>query len=547
MGMSDLWYENAIIYCLDVETYQDSNGDGIGDFPGLTRRLDYISGLGVTCLWLMPFFPSPGRDDGYDVTDYYTVDPRLGTLADFVEFTNEAAERGIRVVVDMVLNHTSIEHPWFQAARSSRDNPYRDYYVWSTKPPQDTSDEVVFPGQQTGIWTWDDTAGAAYLHHFYDHQADLNMTNKTVRDELRKIIGLWLELGVSGFRIDAAPFMIDMTGVADNVDVHDPHRYLQDLRDFLSVRSGDAIFLGEVDLGPTEIAVYFGGGNEFQMLFNFLLNRDLFLALATERASPISRSLRDMPKIPRAGQWANFLRHHDELNLSRLMPEEREAVYKVFGSAPEMKIYERGLRRRLAPMLGGDRKRLELAFSLLFSLPGAPAFFYGDEIGMGEDLDLPERFSVRTPMQWSNEPNGGFSTAPADQMVRPMRAGGKYGYRRVNVTDQRRDRDSFLNWVASLIRTRKECPEFGWGNWSEIESGEPAVFAHECIWEDGGCVVAVHNLSRDDLSISLDIPDDECKRLFQVFGSRDDERPLADGPLALEGYGYRWYRRDGLR
>jgi maltose alpha-D-glucosyltransferase / alpha-amylase len=548
MAMSDLWYENAIIYCLDVETFMDGDGDGIGDFRGLTRRLDYLSGLGVTCIWLMPCFPTPNRDDGYDVTDYCSVDPRLGSLADFVEFTQEADERGMRVIVDLVANHTSDQHPWFQAARADRNSPYRDYYVWRSDDPGDTSDEVVFPGEQDGIWTFDEQAEEWYLHHFYPFQPDLNVTNPVVRDELRRIMGLWLQLGVSGFRVDAAPFLINLTGISDNVNVHDPHLYLRDMRDFLSHRRGDAILLGEVDLGPTQIANYFGDGNEFHLLFNFLLNRDLFLSLATETPDPLTLGLQELPAIPNLGQWVNFLRHHDELNLSRLTQHQQQEIFDVFAPREDMLIYNRGLRRRLAPMMNGDRRRMELAHSLLFSLPGTPMIFYGEEIGMGENLDLPARWSVRTPMQWSGDANGGFSTASEADIVRPMQAGGAFGYRKVNVTKQRPDPGSFLNWMANLIRARKECPEFGWGESEVIKTDVPAVYAQKSSWRDGGTAIAVHNFSREPCEVTLTLQDTRASDLIHLLGDRDYE-PLKGSKISMhmEGYGYRWMRVGSLR
>ena len=547
MLMSDLWYENTVIYCIDVETFMDSNGDGVGDFRGLTRRLDYLNALGINCIWLMPFFPSPGRDDGYDVTDYCSVDPRYGSLADFVEFSTEAKERGIRVVIDLVINHTSDQHPWFQAARKDPSSPFRDFYVWRTDDPGDTSDQVVFPGEQDGIWTWDEEAGAWYLHHFYPFQPDLNISNESVRDELRRIMGLWLELGVSGFRVDAAPFIINPTGVRDQMK-GEPHQYLRDMRTFLDHHRGDAVFLAEVDEGPTVIAEYFGGGNEFHLLFNFLLNRDLFLALSLEQADPIARCLKDMPSIPNMGQWVNFLRHHDELNLSRLTVRDREDVYRAFGPDPDMQIFDRGLRRRLAPMLGGDRNRLELAYSLLFSLPGTPMIYYGEEIGMGEDLSLEGRYAVRTPMQWSAEENAGFSTAPAEQLVRPVVSRGAYSYRKVNVTAQRPAPSSLLNWMAGLIRARKECPEFGWGDATIVAADARSVFAHRAEWKDGGVALAVHNLSREPVEVTLDLPDTDPGRMLVLLGDGGSSPPRGRGTrFQMAGYGYLWLRVGGLR
>jgi maltose alpha-D-glucosyltransferase/alpha-amylase len=310
----ELWFKQAIIYCLQVETYVDSNGDGIGDFPGLCERLDYLAGLGVTCLWLLPFYPTPGRDNGYDIADYYGVDPRLGTLGNFVELTHRARDRGIRVMIDLVVNHTSIEHPWFQAARSDRRSPYRDYYIWSKTKPDHAEEGVVFPGVQRAIWTYDSAARAYYYHRFYKHQADLNMANPAVREEIRQIMGFWLQLGVSGFRVDAAPFLLYTRG---NPTLHeeDPYQYLTEMREFLAWRNRDAILLAEANVPMAEAPKYFGGGTRFHVVFNFLLNQYVFLGLAREQATPIREALLAAPPLPRMGQWAHFLRNHDELDL----------------------------------------------------------------------------------------------------------------------------------------------------------------------------------------------------------------------------------------
>lgn len=541
------WYENAIIYCLDVETYMDSDGDGVGDFAGLTRRLDYLSGLGVNCIWLMPFYPTPNQDDGYDVSDYYSIDPRLGNLGDFVDMIGEARERGMRVIVDLVPNHCSIEHPWFQEARKDPNSKYRDYFVWREDDPGDTSDMIVFPGEQEGIWTYDEVAGAYYLHHFYPFQPDLNITNPDVRNELEKIMGLWLQLGVSGFRVDAAPFLIGMTGLEDQPQPADPHQYLQQLRDFMTHRQGDAVFLGEVDVGFSTVADYFGGGNELHLLFNFIINRSLFLSLAEQSKDPLEIAFLELPEIPVEGQWVNWLRHHDETNLSRLTQKQRDTIFAEFGPDENMQIYGRGLRRRLAPMLGGDRKQMQMAHSLMFSLPGTPMIYYGEEIGMGENLEVPGRLSVRTPMQWSSEPNGGFSTAAPEDLVRPMIAGGDFGYERVNVMSQRPDPDSFLNFMGQLIRARKEMPEIGWGKTKVIETNDPAVLCLLAQY-DGSVAVTVHNLSPEPRSVKLKLdPDEYSDPLIDLLSDKPYRR--LDNPTSsfrLSGFGYRWMRLGGL-
>jgi maltose alpha-D-glucosyltransferase/alpha-amylase len=545
--MIDLWYKDAILYSLDVETFQDANGDGIGDFRGLTERLDYLSSLGVTCLWLLPFYPSPNRDNGYDVMDYYGVDARLGTLGDFVEFMHQARERGLRVIIDLVVNHTSDQHPWFQAARRSKDSPYRDYYIWADALPADANEGMVFPGYQDAIWDWDEVAGAWYYHRFYIHQPDLNIANPEVREEICRIMGFWLELGVSGFRLDAAPFLIEMKTAEG--DGEEQYAYLREFRDFLSWRRGDAILIAEANVTREEVSQYFGEG--IHMLFSFLLNQHLFLALARQEAAPLVQGMQLPPVPPPTGQWANFLRNHDELDLGRLTPEDRQKAFAEFAPDPSMQLYDRGIRRRLPPMLGGDRRRLELAYSLLFSLPGTPVLRYGEEIGMGDDLSLPERESVRTVMQWSTESNSGFSIAPADRLVRPAILDGPFGVQAgVNVEEQHRESGSLLHWMEQLIRTRKQCPEIGWGEWRILETGDPAVFAHCCTW-NGGIVVAVHNLEDRPTTVRLggSFLQDQSRDLpmLELLGAQAHQSVPCDGEIALGPYGYRWFRIGGAR
>jgi maltose alpha-D-glucosyltransferase / alpha-amylase len=537
--MRDLWYKNAIIYSLDVETFQDSNGDGVGDFEGLSLRLDYLAGLGITCLWLLPFYPTPNKDNGYDVTDYYTIDPRHGTLGDFVEFTRQAHERGMRIVIDLVVNHTSDQHPWFQAARADRESPYRQYYVWADEKPHDADEGVIFPGVQESTWTWDEQAGAYYHHRFYEHQPDLNIANPEVRREICKIMGFWLALGVSGFRVDAAPFLIEMQGM-DGGET-DSYRYLREFRDFLSWRRGDAILLAEANVEMEKIDEYFGDGDKMHMLFNFYLNQQLFLALAREEAAPLVHGLTEPPTPPSTGQWANFVRNHDELSLDKLSDAEREEVFAAFGPEPQMQLYERGIRRRLPPMLGGDQQRIALAYSLLFTLPGTPVLRYGEEIGMGDDLSLKERDSVRTPMQWADEPNAGFSTADSDALVLPVIDDGAYAYHDVNVAEQRRDPDSCLNRIERMIRNRRETPEFGWGAWQIIETGEPTVLAIRYEWESR-VVIAVHNLGRESCTITLQIDESGAVHLIDLLDNDLHELNSETHKLDIEGYGYRWLR-----
>jgi maltose alpha-D-glucosyltransferase/alpha-amylase len=545
----DLWYKDAVIYSLDVETFQDSNGDGIGDFRGLGERLDYLASLGVTCLWLLPFYPTPDRDNGYDVQDYYGVDPRLGTLGDFVEFMHKARERGIRVLIDLVVNHTSDQHPWFQAARRSKDSPYRDYYIWSDTLPANAHEGMVFPGYQDSVWDWDDAAQAYYFHRFYAFQPDLNISNPLVREEICRIMGFWLELGISGFRVDAAPFLVEMKG-ADARPGEDHYAYLRELRDFLSWRRGDAILLAEANVSRDQVAEYFGDDAKIQMLFSFLLNQHLFLSLARQEAAPLVRGLLLPPVPPPTGQWANFLRNHDELDLGRLTDEERQDVLRAFAPEPDMQLYGRGIRRRLPPMLGtsgGDRRRIEMAYSLLFSLPGTPVLRYGEEIGMGDDLSLSQRESVRTVMQWSTERNGGFSIAEPGRLARTTIADGPFGFKSgTDVEDQQRDAGSLLHWMVRLIRTRKQCPEVGWGDWKILETGDPGVFAHRCTWR-GGTVVAVHNLADRPAAVRLDLEEQSREKLVELLGDQPYKLVRADEEIDLEPYGYRWFRIGGAR
>ncbi|WP_313691598.1 alpha-amylase family protein [Halorarum halobium] len=539
----ETWFKNAVVYAVDVETFNDSNGDGVGDFPGLMEKLDYLDRLGVSALWLLPFYPTPNRDNGYDVADYYGVDSRLGTLGDFVEFMDEAEAHGIRVLVDLVVNHTSDQHPWFQAARRDPDSKYRDYYVWiEERPPPDPERGTVFPGEveDERVWTYDEEAGAYYYHRFYPFQPDLNLANPEVRAEIYRIMKFWLELGVSGFRVDAATLMIQPKH-PDAEQLDDPHEVLRSLKRHAVARRSDAVLLAEADDAPGELASYFGDGAEMDLLMNFVLNAHLVAALATERAAPLAEGLERLPPAD-VGQWMNFLRNYDELNIGRLPTDLRETVFDRFAPEEDMRIYGRGIRRRLAPMLEGDERRIKLAFSLLFSMPGTPMLLYGDEIGMGEDLSLPGRTSVRTPMQWTDEENGGFSTADPDDLVLPAVSGGEFGYESVNVAAQRAEAESLLNWMERLIATRRESTEIGEGEFSVLEADDPCAFAHRYDY-DGNSVVCVHNLADETCSLEFDLELREGDALYPLLGTADHARH-DDGSCAvtLEEYGYIWLR-----
>jgi maltose alpha-D-glucosyltransferase / alpha-amylase len=539
-AMIDLWYKNAVIYCLDVGTFADGYGDGVGDFRGLCDRLPYLAGIGVTCVWLLPFSPSPLRDHGYDIEDYYGVHPRYGTLGDFVNFIRQADELGVRVIADLVVNHTSNQHRWFKSARADAQSPYRDWYVWSRRKPRDAESGIVFPGVQKTTWTRDRQARAYYFHRFYDFQPDLNLSNPAVREEIERIMGFWLQIGVTGFRIDAVPFLIEQKGVREPMGPED-YGLLTEFRRFLSWRRGDAMTLAEANVTPREVLNFFGDGDRMNLLFNFWANQHLFLAVATEDARPLRKAYEQLPELPPTAQWANFLRNNDELDLGRLQPEERQRCFEAFAPEPEMQLYGRGVRRRLAPMLQGDRRRLELMNSLLFTLPGTPVIRYGEEIGMGEDLRLPEREALRTPMQWSDEANGGFSPAPTRKLVRPIIDKGEYRYQRVNVAAQRLDSGSLLNWTERAIRTRKECPEFGWGTLQFLDTDHPAVLAHACTWR-GQTVIAIHNFSRASCTVKVKWPRDTGDLLYLFGRGVHEPQPASTGIIDLDGYDYRWLR-----
>lgn len=543
--INDLWYKNAVVYCLSVETFMDGNGDGVGDFQGLARRLDYLAGLGITAIWLMPFQTSPGRDDGYDVSDYYNVDPRYGTLGDFVEFTHGAKQRGIRVLIDLVVNHTSDQHPWFQEARKDEQSIYRDWYVWSKEKPDNADQGMVFPGVQKTTWTRDTVAGQYYFHRFYDFQPDLNTSNPHVQAEILKIMGFWIQLGVSGFRMDAVPFVIAEKG-AGLKKPREQFNMLRTFREFLQWRQGDAIILAEANVLPKTDLDYFGeDGDRMHMMFNFQVNQTLFYALASSDCAPLAKALEATRMRPQSAQWGQFLRNHDELDLGRLSETQRNLVFAAFGPEKTMQLYDRGIRRRFAPMLDGNRDRLRMAYSLMFSLPGTPVLRYGDEIGMGDDLSLPERNCARTPMQWSTEPQAGFTKS--EKPILPVISGGPYGYEHINVADQRRSPQSMLNWMERLIRMRKEAPEVGWGDYSVLDVEESGILAIRYDWRNNA-VLIVHNLNEKPVEVTIDPGIKDGGDFLIDIADGTDSRADAAGRhcLYLDGYAYKWFRVGGL-
>jgi trehalose synthase len=507
---SDQWWKNAVVYCLDIEKFCDSDGDGVGDINGLISQIDYLAGLGVTCVWLMPFQPTPNKDDGYDITDYYGIDGRLGSAGQFVELVRTAADRGIRVIVDLVPNHTSDEHPWFQEARSDPESRKRDWYVWRDKP-SDEPKGLFFPDRETSNWAYDRKAKQYYLHRFYSFQPDLNIANAEVRDEIASVMAYWLQLGVSGFRVDAVPALLESAGLSEQID-EDPREWLRRLRTFVSRRRGDAVLLGEVNVGLSDLASYFGDhGDLLHMQFGFLINQHLWLAFAREEAEPLEMVIRELPKVPPDNAWATFLRNHDELTLDKLTGPQQKEIFKAFAPQKRMQLYGHGIRRRLAPMLKNDSDRLRLAWSILFSLPGTPMILWGDEVGIGEDLSIPDRYSVRVPMDWEA------------------------------VSEQRRDQDSLLAWMERIIRRRRENPAFGWGTVTLIETKESSIFAHECRWQDSRLVV-VHNLARTNATATIDVGKD-VKRVEDLLEARE-HRVTRNGELdvKLGPYGYLWLK-----
>ena len=535
---SDLWWKHAVVYCVDVEMFLDSDGDGCGDLVGLIERIDYLAGIGVSCLWLMPFYPSVQRDDGYDITDFYGIDERLGTAGDFAELLRTANDRGIRVIADLVVNHTSDRHPWFQAGRDP-SSPYHEYYVWAGEKPEEKPGDVVFPDQERSNWQWDAKARKWYLHRFYRHQPDLNVAKAEVRDEIAQVAGYWLQQGLAGFRIDAVPFLIEPTGTPEGA-IPDPHQLLRELRRSIGRRRGDAVLMGEVNLPPDQQRAFFGDedGDELHMVLNFTVNQAMYLALARGEAEPLIRALRALPEIPHECQWANFVRNHDELTLDKLSQSEREEVFAAFGPEPDHQLYGRGLRRRLPSMVSGDPDRMRLAYSLAFSLPGTPVLFYGEEIGMEENLEIEGRFSVRSPMQWSSERHRGFTTA--GEPARPLAPGD------AEVAAQRRDPESLLTWMELLIRRRRECPELGFGELTILDAGDPAVLAHRCAWADS-TILAVHSFAEEPREVRIEVGDAEA--VVDLFGTDELKAPGGRVAVELGRYGHRWFRvrRPGQR
>ncbi len=538
--MKKLWYKDAIIYGIDVKTFQDSNADGIGDFSGMVSRLGYLADLGINCIWLLPFYPSPNKDNGYDVSDFYNVDPRLGTLEDFSTFVEKCHKRKIRVIIDLAAHHTSTEHPWFKAARSDEKSIYRDYYVWSKKRPKNNEPGSAFPGEEKSVWHYDEVAEAWYFHKFYHFQPDLNYKNKRVQEEVLNITNFWMAFGIDGLRIDAAGLLFSSKGLPYTKH-KTPWIFLQKLNKLVDNKNKDAVLLGEADTWPEEMKVFFGEGNRIHMLLNFLLNQSVFAAMATEDAGVLAAMFDNLPLLPKKAQWVNFIRNLDELNINKLPKREQDAIYGKYGKDPKFQIYHRGIRRRVAPMLEDNLPQLKMVFTLLFGLPGTPLISYGDEIGMGEDINLPERDPVRTPMQWSRGRNAGFSQAPKSKLWKPVISSGKFGYRNVNAEAARKDKNSLYHTIKKLIKIRKKLPILSFVRPRLIRLPVVSVLCLRYDWR-GKSLVLFFNLS--DCPQGIDMKSVNLNKNSKEILSDKKYPPakLINNPI--DAYGYRWYYSD---
>ncbi|ARQ59580.1 UNVERIFIED_ORG: maltose alpha-D-glucosyltransferase/alpha-amylase [Rhizobium etli] len=540
---SSSWYKEAVIYSIDVEKFADGNGDGIGDFIGLAEKLTYLSELGITCIWLLPFYRSPDRDNGYDVSDFYSINPKVGTLEDFLAFLHSAGEHGIRVIIDLVVNHTSDQPPWFQAARHDDETRYRDYYVWSADPPPVASGaKSIFPGEVNSLWTYDEVARAYYFHNFYDFQPELNIANPQVREEILRIVDYWIAFGVSGFRLDAAPLIIADKGF-EHANPRDPHGVLRQIGSYLHSRRPGGVLLGEVNLRPEASDAFFGEGDQLHLLLNFMLACYLFAGFAREDAASINQGLSLLPEPPAGCGWVNFLRNLDELDFSQVPADLKKNVFDAFAPKEEMQAFGRGIRRRVAPMLGGNQQRIELAFSIIFSLSGPPLIVYGDEIGIGEDLSQPGRSTVRVPMQWSGERNAGFSNASSGKLCQPLVAEGPFSYRKVNVADQCEDPNSLLNRVKRFIFLRRNQPLFTKGRLVRLSAGDPAVLVHG-FEAAGALLLLVHNLADRQIRTEINFGGMQPKRFRDLIGNMEYEGVAHPRP-ELEPYAYHWFISEG--
>ena len=535
-----LWYKDAVIYELHVRTVADGNDDGTGDFRGLISKLDYLAELGVTCIWLLPFFPSPLRDDGYDIADYFTVHPSYGTLDDFREFLNAAHERGMQVMIELVINHTSDQHPWFQRARQApQGSVERDYYVWSETIDKYRGVRIIFTDTETSNWTWDDKVGAYYWHRFFSHQPDLNFDNPAVIEELLRVMHFWFDMGVDAMRLDAIPYLVEREGTSCE-NVPETHVVIKRIRADVDAAYANRMLLAEANQMPNEVRAYFGEGDECHMAFHFPLMPRLFMALRTENRAPLIDIMEQTPAIPENCQWGLFLRNHDELTLEMVSDDERDYMYLAYSADPRMRVNV-GIRRRLAPLLENNRRRIELLHSILLSFPGTPVIYYGDEIGMGDNIYLGDRHGVRTPMQWSADRNGGFSRANPSRLSSPVIMDPVFGYEAVNVEAQRDDPSSLLNWMRQMIKLRRVFKVFGRGSIEFLSPSNPKIVAYVRRHEDER-VLCVANLSRFAQPVSLDLPQLQGVTPIEMLGYVEFPK-IGAGPycLSLGPYGFFWF------
>ncbi|HXG03626.1 MAG TPA: maltose alpha-D-glucosyltransferase [Candidatus Binatia bacterium] len=535
------WYKDAVFYEVHVKAFADSDGDGVGDFAGLTERLDYLRDLGVDCLWVLPMYASPLRDDGYDIADFYAIHPAYGTVEDFQKFLDAAHARGLRVIADLVMNHTSDQHPWFQASRSDPTGPYGDYYVWSDTDRRYREARIIFIDTEKSNWTWDPVRKQYYWHRFFSHQPDLNYDNPAVRQAMLDVMRFWLDRGLDGFRCDAVPYLIEREGTSCE-NLPETHVILKEFRRVIDREyGGDRILLAEANQWPEDVRPYFGDGDEFHMAFHFPLMPRLYMAVRREERLPIVDIFTHTPPIPPSCQWCLFLRNHDELTLEMVTSEERDYMYYAYAQDPQAKL-NLGIRRRLAPLMDNDRRRIELLNGLLFTLPGSPIIYYGDEIGMGDNLYLGDRNGVRTPMQWSGDRNAGFSTADSSRLYLPVIADPVYGYQAVNVAAQQAQPSSLLNTMKQLIATRKRCRAFGRGTIEFLRPLNPAVLAFIRAHEDE-TILVVANLSGRSQPVSLDLARWRGMVPVELLG---DTRfpPVTEAPyfLSLGPHGFYWFR-----
>ena len=536
----NLWYKDAVIYQLHVRTFCDSNGDGIGDFRGLTNKLDYLQELGINAIWLLPFYPSPLRDDGYDIADYTTVHPSYGSLQDFKDFLAAAHDRRIRVITEMVMNHTSDQHPWFQEARGSRENPKRDWYVWSETDTRYQGVRIIFVDTEMSNWAWDPISKSYYWHRFFNHQPDLNYDNPAVREAMWEVMKFWLDIGVDGFRLDAVPYLIERDGTSCE-NLPETHEIIRDLRKRVDAAYPGKMLLAEANQWPADVRSYFGNGDEFHMAFHFPLMPRMFMAVKLEDRKPIIEILEQTPQIPDNCQWCIFLRNHDELTLEMVTDVERDYMYDEYAVDKAMRI-NLGIRRRLAPMMENDRRRVELLTGLLLSMPGTPIIYYGDEIGMGDNVYLGDRNGVRTPMQWNGGWNAGFSSADPERLYSPLISNPVYGYQAINVDSQRRSAHSLLSWTKSVIQTRNAFRAFSRGSIEFLNPSNHRVLAYVRRLGDEKILV-VNNLSNSAQAVELNLQQYKGHIPIEMFGRNLFPR-IGDLPylLTLGPYQFFWFR-----